>query len=127
MNPTILIADDASFIREILKNIASQQGWQVVGEAIDGQEAIAKALALRPDIVIMDIVMPKFNGIEAAKAILKSEPSLAIIGLSTMNDETIMARAIEAGFVSYITKPFANGSIIAAVREASIKKERKIG
>jgi two-component system chemotaxis response regulator CheY len=127
MVTNVLIADDASFIREILKTIAVKQGWRVVGEAIDGEEAVAIAKELNPDVILMDIVMPKMNGIEAAKLIMKSHPEISIIGLSTVDNEEIMARAIETGFVSYITKPFDNGAIISAVREATQKREKKSG
>lgn len=127
MSPKILIVDDASFIREILKTIAAKQGWTVVAEAENGEEAIFKTAAFNPDVVIMDIVMPKINGIEAAKQILKKNPTLSIIGLSTMDNESVMAQAIEAGFVSYITKPFENWGIITAVNQAIQKQERKSG
>lgn len=127
MSPKVLIVDDASFIREILKNIASKQGWNICAEAEDGEEAIKMCLLYRPDIIIMDIVMPKMSGIESGKQILRKFPEMPIIGLSTMNQEEIMAQAIEAGFVSYITKPFENWTIITAVQEALGRKERKSG
>lgn len=127
MSPRILIVDDASFVREILKTIVVRQGWTVIGEAQDGAEAITMATELKPDLIIMDIVMPKFSGIEAAKKIFKTWPEIPIIGLSTIDNEEIMSQALGAGLVSYITKPFENWAIIAAVKEALINKERKSG
>ncbi len=127
MSPKVLIVDDASFVREILKTIAFKQGWHICGEAEDGEEAVKMCLSLRPDTVIMDIVMPKLSGIDATKQILKKLPELPIIGLSTMNQEEIVTQAIETGFVSYITKPFENWTIINAVNEAVKKKVRKSG
>ncbi|MEY4617471.1 MAG: hypothetical protein RJB66_2431 [Pseudomonadota bacterium] len=123
----LLIVDDASFIREMLRTIASKQGWLIVDEAVDGEEAITKARQHHPDVILMDIVMPKLNGIEAGKIIFKFDPNIAIIGLSTVDNEDIMMRAMEAGFVSYITKPFENRSVISAVNQASQKKEKKSG
>lgn len=123
----ILLVDDATFIREILRTLARKQGWQVIGEAENGEEAITKALELEPDVILMDVVMPKMSGIEAAKHILRKRPSLPIIGLSTLDEESVMAQAIEAGFVSYISKPFDNHSVITAVTQALQKRERKSG
>lgn len=125
--PKILIADDASFVREILKTIIIKQGWIVVGEAEDGEEAIEKAFDLQPDIIIMDIVMPKYNGIEAARKILKKLPNIPIIGLSTMNNEEVMTDALSVGLISYITKPFENWAIVNAIKEALDNKEKKVG
>lgn len=127
MTPRVLIVDDASFIREILKNLAMKQGWIIVGEAVDGQEAVDMAVEWNPDIILMDIVMPRFNGIEAAKKINRENPGISIIGLSTMDNEEVMAQAIESGFVSYITKPFTHGSIITAVNEAFRNRGKKSG
>jgi two-component system chemotaxis response regulator CheY len=127
MKPKVLIADDASFVREILKTIILRQGWIVVGEAQDGAEVIEMATELLPDVIIMDIVMPKFSGIEAAQKILKKLPGLPIIGLSTMDNEEIMSQALGVGLVSYITKPFENWAIVSAIKEALINKEKKSG
>jgi len=127
MKPRILIADDASFVREILKTIVVRQGWIVIGEAQDGLEVISMATELEPNIILMDIVMPKLNGLEAAQKILKKLPDIAIIGLSTMDNEEIMSQALGIGLVSYITKPFENWTIIAAIKEALNNKERKSG
>jgi CheY-like chemotaxis protein len=127
MTPRILIVDDASFIREILKTLAQKQGWRVVAEAEDGEEAVQLAVKHMPDIIIMDIVMPKDNGITAARRILRKLTNVSIIGLSTMNNEDVMAQAIEAGFCSYITKPFENWMIIGAVNEILDKGVQKSG
>lgn len=127
MATRILIADDASFIREILKTVAVKQGWEVVAEAVDGEEAVVKALETQPDVILMDIVMPKMNGVEAAKLIMRFGSTISIIGLSTVDNEDIMARAIESGFVSYLTKPFENRAIISAVNQATQKREKKSG
>ncbi len=127
MTPKVLIADDATFVREILKTIVIRQGWKVVGVAEDGEDAVQKALELQPDIILMDIVMPKLNGIEAAQKILKKMPGLPIIGLSTMDNEEVMTQALGVGLVSYITKPFENWAIVSSIKEALINKEKQSG
>ena len=123
----ILIVDDASFVREILKTISLKQGWTVIGEASDGEEAVEMSKRLIPDYIIMDIVMPKINGLEAGKLILKNNPLISIIGLSTIDQEEILLKAIDIGFISYITKPFENRTVIRAVNEAIQMKARKSG
>lgn len=123
----VLIVDDATFIREIIKSIAQKQGWVIVAEAEDGVEAVQKVNEYKPEVVLMDIVMPKLNGFEAAKQILRKMPDLPIIALSTMLQEEVVSQALEVGFVSYITKPFDNWSVIAAVNEAVSKREKKSG
>lgn len=127
MTPKVLIADDATFVREILKTIVIRQGWKVIGVAEDGEDAVQKALELQPDIILMDIVMPKLNGIEAAQKILKKMPGLPIIGLSTMDNEEVMTQALGAGLVSYITKPFENWAIVSSIKEALMNKEKQSG
>lgn len=127
MTPKVLIADDATFVREILKTIVIRQGWKVIGVAEDGEDAVQKALELQPDIILMDIVMPKLNGIEAAQKILKKMPGLPIIGLSTMDNEEVMTQALGVGLVSYITKPFENWAIVSSIKEALINKEKQSG
>jgi two-component system chemotaxis response regulator CheY len=114
----IAIVDDAPFIREILRNIIILQGWQVVGEAENGHEAIQMALISKPHLILMDIVMPQVNGIEAAKKILQNNPLIKIIACSTLDQENILLNAIEIGCCSYITKPFKKDEVIKAINQA---------
>lgn len=121
MNPKILIVDDASFVREIVKNAAQRQGWKVI-EGEDGFSAIRLAAQEEPDVIIMDIVMPGLNGFQAAKEILHRNPAIPIIGLSTFDEEGILTKALEVGFVSFISKPFENRVLLEAVQQAFDKR-----
>lgn len=114
----IAIVDDAPFIREILRNIAITQGWEVVGEAENGQDAVQLALKMHPQLILMDLVMPEVNGLEAAKKILAVLPQTKIIACSTVDQENILLRAIENGCCSYVTKPFKKEEVIKAVNQA---------
>lgn len=114
----VLIADDAPFIQEIMENIVSRSGYLHVGTARDGEEAVRMALQHKPDVILMDIVMPKKNGVEAAKNILEILPLIKIIAISTQDDEFIMTHALEAGCCEFITKPFDEQSVVKAIQNS---------
>lgn len=120
----VLIVDDAGFIREILTRICESAGYYVVGEAVDGETAFSQALRLKPDIILMDIVMPRKNGIEATKEILKKNPEITIIACSTIDDELMKEQVIEAGCVAYVNKPFSRLKVLEAL---DIYGNKKIG
>jgi two-component system, chemotaxis family, chemotaxis protein CheY len=107
----IVIAEDAPFLREVLRNYIEKLGHELVGEAEDGEQAVTKVLAEKPDIVLMDIVMPKKNGIEATKEILLKEPGIKIVACSTIDQEHVILEALEAGCCNYMTKPFTAGDL----------------
>lgn len=113
----ILIVDDAPFIREILKKILLKAGHNVVGEAEDGNEAIRLALETNPDIILMDIVMPIKSGIEATKEILERQPGAKIIMLSTIDQEHMIHRSMEAGALDFVQKPFENQKLLDVIRK----------
>ncbi|MFO7654405.1 MAG: PAS domain-containing protein [Candidatus Krumholzibacteriia bacterium] len=113
----VLLADDHEVMREgLARLLAEEPDIDVVGEAADGQQAVALAGELVPDVILMDMSMPKLNGIEATRAIHRNHPGIRIIGLS-MFEEAERARALyEAGGVSYVTKSGASSELIAAIR-----------
>ncbi len=116
----LLLADDAPFIRDVLRHIfESQQAFEIAGEAEDGEHAVQLAIQTKPDVILMDIVMPKMSGIEATQQILKTLPSCRIVACSTVDQETMVMRAIEAGCCSYVTKPFKANDVIKAVQSAA--------
>ena len=114
----ILVVDDAAFIRELLIQICQTQNWQVVGEARDGQEAVTLAKSLKPDVVIMDLIMPEKNGIDATKEILAENPTSKIIACSTVDETNLVMRALDAGCSNYIVKPFENNKVIEVINSA---------
>ena len=109
---TVLIADDAAFMRAKLKAIVEKNGYQVVGEAENGKEAIVKYFELKPDLVTMDITMPSMDGLSALKEIRKRDPKSNIVIISAMGQEATIREAIMAGARNFIVKPFNESQIL---------------
>ncbi|HEX4923006.1 MAG TPA: response regulator [Bdellovibrionales bacterium] len=121
MSVRILVADDAAFIREVLTQIIAKAGFELVGEASDGAEAIEIALREKPDVIIMDIVMPNKSGIQATQEILEKLPRTRIIACTTEGQESMVFKALEAGCCDYVTKPFKVQQIIDLIRNSAAK------
>jgi two-component system chemotaxis response regulator CheY len=124
MTLNILVVDDAAFIREALIQICQLSGHIVVGEATNGQEAIDKATKLKPDVIIMDLVMPEKNGIEASREILEVWPNTKILACSSVDQEFLIAKAEQVGCVGFIAKPFKKQDIVDSLRNLSIQGPR---
>lgn len=116
---TVLIVDDIPYVRKTLKQILSHRGYQVVGEAEDGEEAVRLYAEILPDIVTMDLVMPIQNGVEATRAILKKYPDAKIVVLSAMMQENLVADAILAGAKDYIVKPFQTDEVMKVLNQVT--------
>lgn len=115
---SILIVDDAAFMRINLKNILEKAGYEVIGEAENGKDAIRKYKDLEPELVTMDITMPEMDGIEAVKEIRGIDSSANIIMCSAMGQQSMVVEAIEAGAQDFIVKPFEDDRVIEAVEKA---------
>ncbi|MGE4133196.1 MAG: response regulator [Bdellovibrionales bacterium] len=118
MGIKLVIVDDAPFILEVLRHVFELSEVEIVGEARDGEAAVALVDQVRPDVVLMDIVMPKKSGIEAAREIIEKHPSTKIVACTTVDQEGMVKRALEAGCCNFITKPFKAKDVLAAVRKA---------
>lgn len=115
----VLIVDDAPVIRQIIRQMLMGYDVLIVGEAADGDEGVVMTLQSKPDLVLMDIQMPKKNGIEAAREILAQAPSTAIVALSTADHEPLLHKALEVGCREYVTKPFKADDLLRALSVAS--------
>ncbi|NYT06479.1 MAG: response regulator, partial [Methanomicrobiales archaeon] len=102
----VLIVDDTMFMRTLLKNILFSGGHDIVGEAENGEQAVELYAKLKPDLVTMDVVMPKMNGIEALKAIKTADPTAKVIMCTAVGQEQMVKLAIKTGAKGYIVKPF---------------------
>jgi DNA-binding NarL/FixJ family response regulator len=112
----ILIADDHEVVRHGIRSIlTAQPGWEVCGEAVDGRDAVSKAEALTPDIIVMDIGMPKLNGLEATRQILKNRESARILILTMYETEQIVGDVLAAGARGYLLKSDAGRDLVAAI------------
>ncbi|MRX70701.1 response regulator [Bacillus lacus] len=112
----ILIVDDAKFMRMTLTNILTAAGYEVVGEAENGNEAVHLFNTLLPDLVTMDITMPEKNGLEALREIKKVHSTAKIIMCSALGQQKVVVEAIEAGAKDFIMKPFEEDRVIEAVQ-----------
>jgi two-component system chemotaxis response regulator CheY len=115
MKARVLIADDASFMRQMIREIIEPEGFEVVGESTDGMEAVDHYKELHPDLVTMDIVMPKKSGIDAVKDILAQHPDARIVMCSALGQETLVMEALQAGAKDFIVKPFKPDNVLATL------------
>jgi len=113
----VLIADDAVFMRNMIKEVFESPDFQVVGEASNGIEAVEKYKELKPDITTMDIVMPHKSGIESVRDIIKLNKDAKIIMCSALGQESLVMEAIEAGAADFIVKPFKADKVLEIVRK----------
>lgn len=112
----ILIVDDTLFMRTLLKNILTAGGHTIVGEAEDGDDGVTKYKELKPDLVTMDVVMPKMNGIEALKAIKGADPNARVIMCTAVGQEQMVKLAIKNGAKGYIVKPFQAPKVLEEIK-----------
>jgi two-component system chemotaxis response regulator CheY len=119
----ILVADDASFMRQMIREIVEEGGHQVVAEASDGIEAIEQFKKHHPDVVTMDIVMPRRSGIDAVKGILEVDRTACVVMCSALGQETLVQEALQAGARDFIVKPFKPDAVIATLRKVIEKEE----
>lgn len=115
MSKAILIADDAAFMRMMLKDILGKNGFNIVGEAANGQEAVEKFSECSPDLVTMDITMPQKDGITALKEIMKINPSAKVVMCSAMGQQAMVIESIQAGAKDFIVKPFKPERVLESI------------
>ena len=117
MAKNILIRDDAAFMRMMIKDILTKNGYNIAGEAENGAKAVEKYAELKPDLVLMDITMPEMAGIEALKKIKASDPGASVIMCSAMGQQAMVIESIQSGAKDFIVKPFQADRVIEAVQK----------
>ena len=118
----VLIADDASFMRQMIRDIIEPEGYEVVGEASDGVEVLEKFKELQPDLTMMDIVMPKRSGIDAVKGIVALDPKAQVVMCSALGQEALVMEAIQAGAKDFIVKPFKPDAVVTTLAKVLDKE-----
>lgn len=117
MAKNILIVDDAAFMRMMIKDILTKNGYEVAGEAENGAKAVEKYNETKPDLVLMDITMPEMDGIQALKKIKEADASANIIMCSAMGQQAMVIEAIQSGAKDFIVKPFQADRVLEAVKK----------
>jgi len=121
MGITLVIVDDAAFIREAVRNLVRNTEIEIIGEAEDGDEALAVIAEKNPDVVLMDMILPKKNGIDVTKEVLEQNPNVKIVACSTEGQENMLMKALDAGCVNFLAKPFTQDEFLKVVRSAGGK------
>jgi len=115
---SVMLVDDAAFMRMMLKDILTNNGYQVIGEAENGAVAVEKYMELKPDITVMDITMPEMDGLQAVKEIRIKDPQARVIMCSAMGQQAMVIEAIQSGAKDFIVKPFQAERVIEAISKA---------
>lgn len=115
---TVLVVDDLAFVRTTLTDILTDSGYQVIAQAADGIEAVEKWKQFRPDLVTMDVVMPRLNGVDATKEIMKLDRNSTVVMISSMDQVHLVMEAIQVGAKDYIQKPFSAKDVISVLDRA---------
>jgi two-component system chemotaxis response regulator CheY len=113
---TVLICDDAVFMRTMISDILEESGYEIVGQAETGVQAIERYKSLRPDLVTMDIVMPDMGGIDAVREITSFDANAKILMCSAMGQQALVVEAIQAGAKDFVVKPFQPSRVLEAVQ-----------
>ncbi len=119
MGKTVMITDDTAFMRMTLKNVLEKNGYDVVGEAEDGLQAVEMYQQLNPALVTMDITMPNMNGVDAIKEIMKIDAGAKIVVVSAMGQKSVVIEALNAGARDFIVKPFQPDRILEALQKVA--------
>ena len=118
MAKNILICGDAAFMRMMIKDILTKNGYTVAGEAENGVKAVEKYSEVKPDLVLMDITMPEMDGIQALKKIKELDPGAVVVMCSAMGQQAMVIESIQAGAKDFIVKPFQADRVLEAVKKA---------
>jgi two-component system chemotaxis response regulator CheY len=117
----LLVVDDAMLMRKLIRDVASEVGWEVVGEARDGREAVELYDRLRPDLVTLDIVMPEMNGLEALRRIRAVDPDAQVVMVTALDQKATLLESIRDGAIDFIVKPFERDRIANLLTKAGAR------
>ena len=118
MNKRILIVDDSFYMRTMLKNMLTDAGYEVVGEAANGAQALEMAASTSPDLITLDVILPDNTGLDVLKSLRQSQPNAKVVMCSAVGQEVIVTEAIENGALAYIVKPFSEEKVLEIVGSA---------
>ena len=122
MVKSILVVDDALIIREMIKDAVQKDGWNVIGEAANGQEAIDQYRKCRPDAVTLDLVMPEFDGLHGLRGIIDADPDANVLVVSALDQTDILKEAVQIGARDFIVKPFDEERLLGALHKIPVQE-----
>jgi two-component system chemotaxis response regulator CheY len=117
MTARVMLVDDTTFMRRMLKDILTKENYDIVAEAQNGREAVEKYLETRPDLVLMDITMPEMDGIAAVREIKAHDPEARIVMCSALQQQEMVLESLEAGALDFVTKPFMPQKVLETVQK----------
>ena len=123
MAKTLLVTDDAAIIREKIKEAARRVGWEIVGEACNGKEAVERYTALRPTAMTLDLVMPEYDGIYALREILAIDPAAKVIVVSALGQKNVLKDAFKLGAADFVVKPFDTHTLSNTLEQFAVCEE----
>lgn len=123
MDKTLLIVDDAAIVRERIKETAQATGWEVVGEAGNGREAVERFAELRPAAVTLDLVMPEHDGMQALREIMAIDPHAKVVVVSALGQKNVLKDAFKLGAADFVVKPFDSRTLAATLDQFAGKEE----
>jgi two-component system chemotaxis response regulator CheY len=113
----LLVVDDALFMRKLIRGVAIEAGWEIAGEAANGEEAVALYQELRPDLVTMDLVMPVMGGLEALRKIREFDPQAQVVVVTALDQKQALMDSIRDGALDFIVKPFERQRVLNLLRK----------
>jgi two-component system, chemotaxis family, chemotaxis protein CheY len=119
MPPRVLVVDDLPMMRQALRAVIEEAGFVVAGEAIDGNQGVVCYMEMKPDVVLLDIVMPKLDGIAALKQLIRIDPGARVIMCSALGEQSLIFRAIQLGARDFIVKPFRPQRVVESIRRVT--------
>jgi two-component system chemotaxis response regulator CheY len=127
MKNRILIVDDSFYMRTMLKNMLTDAGYEVVGEAANGQQALEMAAETKPDLITLDVILPDNTGLDVLKGIRAEQPDVKVVMCSAVGQEIIVNEALESGATAYIVKPFSEEKVLEIVGSALQESAEEAG
>ena len=118
MNKRILIVDDSFYMRTMLKNMLTDAGYEEVGEAANGAQAVEMAVSTKPDLITLDVILPDNTGLDVLKSLREKVPGSKVVMCSAVGQEVIVTEAIDSGALAYIIKPFSEEKVLEIVNSA---------
>jgi two-component system chemotaxis response regulator CheY len=119
MAKTLIVTDDAAIIREKVKAVARDSGWEIVGEARNGKEAVERYAALRPTAMTIDLVMPEYDGIYALREIMALDPNAKVIVISAIGQKGVLHEAFKLGAADFVVKPFDKQALTKTLEQVA--------